>query len=224
MFKLKGPAMLQGSYSPAFPLKHQQKDMRLALALGDENAVSMPVSAAANEVRLHPLSTCTMPHRTQGLSENMWHCNFRSQAFKKARSLGLGDLDFSAVYEVVKDAGGSGQAWLAISGLIWMLDLQQCLSFIVRQLARHHSVCISRIWSPDLAEKINQHLMVCLHDRCYWKLGTSWLHHEWFFFWPASADWKHTRNGTIFSLLCQSLLSTFLFGLYFCRKHTTEML
>lgn len=80
MFKLKGPAMLQGSYSPAFPLKHQQKDMRLALALGDENAVSMPVSAAANE------------------------------AFKKARSLGLGDLDFSAVYEVVKDAGGSGQA------------------------------------------------------------------------------------------------------------------
>ncbi|RLN07988.1 glyoxylate/succinic semialdehyde reductase 1 [Panicum miliaceum] len=80
MFKLKGPAMLQGSYNPAFPLKHQQKDMRLALALGDENAVSMPVSAAANEV------------------------------FKKARSLGLGDLDFSAVYEVVKGAGGSGQA------------------------------------------------------------------------------------------------------------------
>jgi glyoxylate/succinic semialdehyde reductase len=42
--------MLQGSYNPAFPLKHQQKDMRLALALGDENAVAMPVSAAANEV------------------------------------------------------------------------------------------------------------------------------------------------------------------------------
>lgn len=52
MFKLKGPAMIQKSYSPAFPLKHQQKDMRLALALGDENAVSMPVSAAANEVIL----------------------------------------------------------------------------------------------------------------------------------------------------------------------------
>lgn len=82
MFKLKGPTMLQGSYNPAFPLKHQQKDMRLALALGDENAVAMPVSAAANE------------------------------AFKKARSLGLGDQDFSAVYEVVKGAGrsGSGQA------------------------------------------------------------------------------------------------------------------
>ncbi|CAN0927276.1 Glyoxylate/succinic semialdehyde reductase 1 [Linum grandiflorum] len=72
MFKGKGPNMIKSSFSPAFPLKHQQKDMRLALALGDENAVSMPVAAAANE------------------------------AFKKARSMGLGDLDFSAVHEVVK--------------------------------------------------------------------------------------------------------------------------
>ncbi|PKI75531.1 glyoxylate/succinic semialdehyde reductase 1 [Punica granatum] len=72
MFRLKGPTMIQGNYSPAFPLKHQQKDMRLALALGDENAISMPVAAAANE------------------------------AFKKARGLGLGDLDFSAVHETVK--------------------------------------------------------------------------------------------------------------------------
>ncbi|XP_057517492.1 glyoxylate/succinic semialdehyde reductase 1-like [Amaranthus tricolor] len=72
MFKLKGPSMLQSKYTPAFPLKHQQKDMRLALALGDENAVSMPVAAAANE------------------------------AFKKARSMGLGDEDFSAVHEAVK--------------------------------------------------------------------------------------------------------------------------
>lgn len=50
MFKGKGPSMNKNSYPPAFPLKHQQKDMRLALALGDENAVSMPVAAAANEV------------------------------------------------------------------------------------------------------------------------------------------------------------------------------
>ena len=34
MFALKGPAMLARSYAPAFPLKHQQKDLRLALALG----------------------------------------------------------------------------------------------------------------------------------------------------------------------------------------------
>ncbi|KAJ0113726.1 hypothetical protein Patl1_03209 [Pistacia atlantica] len=72
MFRGKGPGMLQGNHSPAFPLKHQQKDIRLALALGDENAVSMPVAAAANET------------------------------YKTARSLGLGDLDFSAVYEAVK--------------------------------------------------------------------------------------------------------------------------
>ncbi|KAL1329129.1 hypothetical protein HN51_046262 [Arachis hypogaea] len=72
MFKMKGPSMLKNNYSPAFPLKHQQKDMRLALALGDENAVPMPIAAAANE------------------------------AFKKARSMGLGDLDFSAVHETLK--------------------------------------------------------------------------------------------------------------------------
>ncbi|KAH7862158.1 hypothetical protein Vadar_000872 [Vaccinium darrowii] len=77
MFKMKGPTMIQKNYSPAFPLKHQQKDMRLALALGDENSVSMPVAAAANE------------------------------AFKKARSMGLGDLDFSAVHEAVKFPEGS---------------------------------------------------------------------------------------------------------------------
>jgi 3-hydroxyisobutyrate dehydrogenase-like beta-hydroxyacid dehydrogenase len=34
LFALKGPAMQKGSFPPAFPLKHQQKDMRLALELG----------------------------------------------------------------------------------------------------------------------------------------------------------------------------------------------
>ena len=43
MFRLKGPSMAKGEYPPAFPLKHQQKDMRLALALGDKLEVSMPV-------------------------------------------------------------------------------------------------------------------------------------------------------------------------------------
>ncbi|XP_031479776.1 glyoxylate/succinic semialdehyde reductase 1 [Nymphaea colorata] len=79
MFKFKGPAMIQRSFPPAFPLKHQQKDMRLAVALGDEHAVSMPVAAAANEV------------------------------FKRARSMGLGDNDFSAVYEAVKNPDGATQ-------------------------------------------------------------------------------------------------------------------
>ncbi|XP_078433983.1 glyoxylate reductase 1 [Wolffia australiana] len=75
MFRMKGPAMMSSNHAPNFPLKHQQKDMRLALALGDELAVPMPVAAAANE------------------------------SFKKARSLGLGDEDFSAVYEVLKALG-----------------------------------------------------------------------------------------------------------------------
>ncbi|KAJ3675347.1 hypothetical protein LUZ60_004389 [Juncus effusus] len=80
MFRMKGPSMIGGKYPAAFPLKHQQKDMRLALSLGDEVAVSMPVSAASNE------------------------------AFKKARSLGLGDHDFSAVYEAVKGNSSSNSS------------------------------------------------------------------------------------------------------------------
>ena len=31
---MKGPGMIKGTYPAAFPLKHQQKDLRLALALG----------------------------------------------------------------------------------------------------------------------------------------------------------------------------------------------
>jgi glyoxylate/succinic semialdehyde reductase len=34
MFALKGPGLAQRSYAPAFKLVSQQKDMRLALALG----------------------------------------------------------------------------------------------------------------------------------------------------------------------------------------------
>uniref|UniRef100_A0A7S2XW24 6-phosphogluconate dehydrogenase NADP-binding domain-containing protein n=1 Tax=Fibrocapsa japonica TaxID=94617 RepID=A0A7S2XW24_9STRA len=45
----KGPNMLSGNHSPAFPLKHQQKDMRFAVALGDELGLSLPVAAASNE-------------------------------------------------------------------------------------------------------------------------------------------------------------------------------
>ena len=47
------------------------------------------------------------------LTEKRLDTTIELQAFKKARSLGLGDQDFSAVYEVVKGAGGSGsgQAW-----------------------------------------------------------------------------------------------------------------
>lgn len=53
--------MIQTNYPPAFPLKHQQKDMRLALALGDENSVPMPVAAAANEVIYHSIRIVEHP-------------------------------------------------------------------------------------------------------------------------------------------------------------------
>jgi glyoxylate/succinic semialdehyde reductase len=50
MYALKGPNMIKGAFPPAFPLKHQQKDMRLALELGEKLDVTMPVANAANEM------------------------------------------------------------------------------------------------------------------------------------------------------------------------------
>ena len=50
MFKLKGPNMINDTYSTQFPLKHAQKDVRFALSLGDQLGVSLPTSAAANEL------------------------------------------------------------------------------------------------------------------------------------------------------------------------------
>jgi len=43
VFSLKGPAVQKRAYPPAFPLKHQQKDMRLALALGCVAGCRLPV-------------------------------------------------------------------------------------------------------------------------------------------------------------------------------------
>ncbi len=47
---LQGPTMAARTYAPAFPLKHQQKDMRLAIALGDNLGQPLPTAAAANEL------------------------------------------------------------------------------------------------------------------------------------------------------------------------------
>lgn len=49
MFRLKGPNMLKREYPTHFPLKHAQKDVRFALAMGDQLGVSLPVSSASNE-------------------------------------------------------------------------------------------------------------------------------------------------------------------------------
>merc|ERR1712107_628331 len=69
MYGLKGPKMLAGDYATNFPLKHQQKDVRLAIALGDQVGQAMPLAAAANET------------------------------FKRAKAAGKEDDDFSAVFD-----------------------------------------------------------------------------------------------------------------------------
>lgn len=71
MFQLKGPLMANGTFTPAFPLKHMQKDMRLALLLGDTLAQPLACSAAANNL------------------------------FVEARKRGFGDEDFSAVLKAL---------------------------------------------------------------------------------------------------------------------------
>ena len=71
MFQLKGPLMVKENFSPAFPLKHMQKDMRLALLLGDAHGQPLYTSAAANN------------------------------AYIKARQDDCGDEDFSAVIKTV---------------------------------------------------------------------------------------------------------------------------
>lgn len=79
MFALKGPALMKRDFPPAFPLQHQQKDLRLALALGDALDQPLPVAAAANEL------------------------------FKAAKARGHGGADFAAVYEALQaPASGDG--------------------------------------------------------------------------------------------------------------------
>ncbi|GBF93518.1 glyoxylate succinic semialdehyde reductase chloroplastic [Raphidocelis subcapitata] len=79
MFALKGPAMIKGSYPPAFPLKHQQKDLRLALAAADARGQPLAVAAAANDLYI------------------------------RAKGAGRGDEDFSAVLAAVLQQQQQGQ-------------------------------------------------------------------------------------------------------------------
>eukprot|EP00457_Paulinella_chromatophora_P010725 gb/GEZN01010837.1/.p1 GENE.gb/GEZN01010837.1/~~gb/GEZN01010837.1/.p1 ORF type:complete len:282 (-),score=47.50 gb/GEZN01010837.1/:101-946(-) len=52
LFAAKLPCMANKNYATHFPLKHAQKDMRLALALGDHLNQPLPVSSAANQLYL----------------------------------------------------------------------------------------------------------------------------------------------------------------------------
>lgn len=72
MFKGKGAMLLQGEYPTSFPLKHMQKDLRLAVALGDELGQPLHSAATANET------------------------------FKRACSAGHADEDVAAVYRVIR--------------------------------------------------------------------------------------------------------------------------
>lgn len=72
MFRLKGGLMGRGDFTPAFPLKHMQKDLRLAVAQGDEAGQPLQAAAAVNEL------------------------------FKQGKALGFGNEDFSAVLKALK--------------------------------------------------------------------------------------------------------------------------
>lgn len=56
MFRLKGGLMNEQNFTPAFPLKHMQKDMRLALLLGEECAQPLASAAAANSSFLRAMA------------------------------------------------------------------------------------------------------------------------------------------------------------------------
>lgn len=45
------PDILQGNFKPDYYLKHIQKDLRLAISMGDSVNHPTPMAAAANEVR-----------------------------------------------------------------------------------------------------------------------------------------------------------------------------
>lgn len=73
MFRLKGEAVADNGHFPAaFPLKHMQKDLRLALALAEQVGQPLFATATVNEL------------------------------FKEALASGLGDSDFAAVSRVVR--------------------------------------------------------------------------------------------------------------------------
>ncbi|MHB8120644.1 MAG: NAD(P)-dependent oxidoreductase [Desulfuromonadaceae bacterium] len=73
MFRLKGPQIAANKEFPAaFPLKHMQKDLRLALQLAEEVGQPLFVTATINEL------------------------------YKKALAENLGDADFAAISQVIR--------------------------------------------------------------------------------------------------------------------------
>jgi len=73
MFAGKGPQISGQDFTPAFPLKHMHKDLRLAVELGEDKGQCLNLSTAALEL------------------------------FGEAMDVGYGDEDFCAVSKTVKD-------------------------------------------------------------------------------------------------------------------------
>jgi glyoxylate/succinic semialdehyde reductase len=48
MFALKGPLLMKEDYTPNFPLRHQQKDLRFAMDMGSDVNQALPVASAAH--------------------------------------------------------------------------------------------------------------------------------------------------------------------------------
>ncbi|TYO99989.1 3-hydroxyisobutyrate dehydrogenase/2-hydroxy-3-oxopropionate reductase [Geothermobacter ehrlichii] len=71
MFRLKGDRIVEDDHPPHFPLRHMQKDLRLAVSLGDRLGQALHGVATANET------------------------------FKRALGAGLGDEDFAAVARII---------------------------------------------------------------------------------------------------------------------------
>ena len=96
----QAPAMVEGKYATAFPLKHQQKDMRLALERAGQDSLQLPVAAAANqlyeEVSSQAAVSCCKCGAVRHAHASPVHC-----PDVQAQAKGLGDSDFSAVLETV---------------------------------------------------------------------------------------------------------------------------
>ena len=71
MFAGKGPGMVAGDFPTAFPLKHMEKDLQLALCLACQHTQIVPTAEAAQEL------------------------------FAQGKAKGFGDEDFSAVHKVI---------------------------------------------------------------------------------------------------------------------------
>jgi len=78
MFKIKGAMLLQGDFPTSFPLKHMQKDLRLAVGMGEELGQPLHCTTAVNEL------------------------------FKRARVTGHADEDFTAIFRIIEEGLSEG--------------------------------------------------------------------------------------------------------------------